>query len=295
MKIAIAGGTGFVGIAVVAKLRSLGHGVVVLTRDPQAAKTKLGGDGIEFAPYSDLDSALSGCDGVVNLAGEPIAENRWTPEVKQAILDSRIKTTESIVAAINQSSPKPQVLVNASALGFYGTSETASFDETSGAGSDFLAEVCQAWETAAQQVKDARLVTLRIGIVLGNGGALGKMLPPFRMFAGGPIGTGKQWFSWIHIDDLVNLIVAGLTDSQMQGTYNATAPKPVRMTEVCDAVGKALKRPSWLPVPAFALDLLLGDGAKVVLEGQQVLPKRLVEQGFEYQYREINQAIAAIV
>jgi uncharacterized protein len=294
MKVAIAGGTGFVGSAVVAKLRSLNHSVVVLTRDPQAAKTKLGSDGIEFAPYSELDSALSVCDGVINLAGEPIAESRWTPAVKQAILDSRIKTTEAIVAAINQANPKPRILVNASALGFYGTSETTTFDETSSAGNDFLAEVCQAWETAAQAVT-VRLVTLRIGIVLGDGGALGKMLPPFRMFAGGPIGTGKQWFSWIHIDDLVNLIVAGLTDEQMQGTYNATAPNPVRMTDVCDAVGKALKRPSWLPVPAFALDLLLGDGAKVVLEGQQVLPKRLVEQGFEYQYKEIGQAIAAIV
>jgi uncharacterized protein len=294
MKVAIAGGTGFVGSAVVAKLRSLNHSVVVLTRDPQAAKTKLGSDGIEFLPYSELNSALSVCDGVINLAGEPIAESRWTPEVKQAILDSRIKTTEAIVAAINQANPKPQVLVNASALGFYGTSETATFDETSSAGNDFLAEVCQAWETAAQAVK-VRLVTLRIGIVLGDGGALGKMLPPFRLFAGGPIGTGKQWFSWIHIDDLVSLIVAGLTEEQMQGTYNATAPNPVRMTDVCDAVGKALKRPSWLPVPAFALDLLLGDGAKVVLEGQQVLPKRLVEQGFEYQYKEIGPAIAAIV
>jgi uncharacterized protein len=295
MRVAIAGGTGFVGSALVAKLRSLGHSVLLLTRDPQAAKTKLGSDGIEFATYSELNSALLDCDAVVNLAGEPIAESRWTPQVKQAILDSRVKTTEAIVVAINQANPKPQVLVNASALGFYGTSETATFDETSSAGHDFLAEVCQAWETAAQQVQDTRLVTLRIGIVLGDGGALGKMLPPFRMFAGGPIGTGKQWFSWIHIDDLVSLIVAGLTDSQMQGTYNATAPNPVRMTHVCEVLGQALKRPSWLPVPAFALDLLLGDGAKVVLEGQQVLPKRLVEQGFAYQYPEIHQAIEAIV
>lgn len=294
MKVAIAGGTGFVGGALVAKLRSLGHSVVVLTRDPQAAKTKLGSDGIEFATYSELSSALSGCGGVINLAGEPIAENRWTPGIKQQILDSRIKTTEAIAQAINQANPKPQVLVNASALGFYGSSETATFDETSSAGDDFLAEVCQAWETAAQAVT-VRLVMLRIGIVLGDGGALGKMLPPFRMFAGGPIGTGKQWFSWIHIDDLVNLIVAGLTDEQMQGTYNATAPNPVRMNDVCEAVGQALKRPSWLPVPAFALDLLLGDGAKIVLEGQRVLPKRLVEQGFAFQYQDINQAIAAIV
>ncbi|NJM49297.1 MAG: DUF1731 domain-containing protein [Alkalinema sp. RU_4_3] len=157
-----------------------------------------------------------------------------------------------------------------------------------------MAEVCQAWESAAQAVT-VRLVTLRIGIVLGDGGALGKMLTPFRMFAGGPIGTGKQWFSWIHIEDLVNLIVAGLTDSQMQGTYNATAPNPVRMDEVCATLGKALNRPSWLPVPAFALDLLLGDGAKVVLEGQQVLPRRLVEQGFQYKYGEIGGAIGAIV
>lgn len=294
MKVAVAGGTGFVGKAVVDRLRSLGHSVVVLTRDIPGAKTKLSGEGVEFATYEGLEQTLSGCDGVVNLAGEPIAESRWTPEVKQKILDSRIQTTEAIVSAIAQANPKPQVLVNASALGFYGTSETASFDETSAAGSDFLATVCQAWEAAAQPVQ-ARLVTLRIGIVLGDGGALGKMLTPFRMFAGGPIGTGKQWFSWIHLEDLASLIVAGLTDSQMQGTYNATAPNPVRMNDVCQALGKALNRPSWLPVPPFALDLLLGDGAKVVLEGQQVLPKRLVEQGFQYQYERIGNAIEAIV
>ena len=165
--------------------------------------------------YSPTESgwqqAIAGCDGVVNLAGEPIAEKRWTPEQKQEILNSRKLGTEQLVAAIAQANPKPSVLVNASAIGFYGTSETATFDEASPAGEDFLAEVCTNWETEAQKVTQAgvRLVILRIGVVLGNGGALAKMLPPFKLFAGGPLGTGKQWFSWIHREDLVSLNFAG--------------------------------------------------------------------------------------
>jgi uncharacterized protein len=300
IKVAIAGGTGFVGSALVARLQSLGHSVVILTRDIAAAKAKLKGQSqsLSFFGLSDWESGIATCDAVVNLAGEPIAESRWTPAVKQQILDSRVKTTERIVAAINASfnngATKPEVLVNASAIGFYGTSEGDRFDETSPAGKDFLAEVCTQWETSAQAVP-SRLVILRLGIVLENGGALGKMLTPFRLFAGGPIGSGKQWFSWIHRDDLVNLMVMAIEDNTMQGIYNATAPNPVRMTEFCQVLGKALNRPSWLPVPPFALEALLGDGAMVVLEGQQVMPDRLTARGFTYQFPAVEGAIKAIV
>jgi uncharacterized protein (TIGR01777 family) len=233
----------------------------------------------------------------VHLAGEPIAESRWTPKQKQEILTSRQLSTRKIVEAIAKANPKPSVLVNASAIGYYGTSETATFDETSPSSNDFLAEVCQAWEAEAQKVKEAavRLVILRLGIVLGDGGALAKMIPPFKLFAGGPLGTGKQWFSWIHRDDLVNLILEALTRKDIEGVLNATAPNPVRMSEFCQVLGKTLNRPSWLPVPSFVPEALLGEGAKVVLEGQQVLPKRTTSFGFDYQYPTLEQALAEIL
>lgn len=304
MKVAIAGATGFVGTRLVERLHSEGHSILVLARNPERARRLFDAaafPNLEVVGYTpdalgDWGAALAGCDGVVNLAGEPISE-RWTAERKQRILDSRKLGTRTLVQAIAQADPKPQVLVNASAIGYYGTSETATFDETSQSGSDFLAEVCQNWEAEAQNVKAAgvRLVILRIGIVLGNGGAIARMIPPFKLFAGGPIGSGKQWFSWIHREDLVNLILKALTDSVMEGTYNATAPNPVRMAEFCKTLGDALNRPSWLPVPPTAIELLLGDGAIVVLEGQQVIPKRTQETSFQYQYPEVKGAIAEVL
>lgn len=305
MKIAVTGATGFVGTRLVERLVEEGHSVVALTRSkahgdrvfPKSAFPSV--EVVEYAPLEsgEWQQALSGCDGVVNLAGAGIADERWTPERKQEILDSRKIGTEKIVEAIAQANPKPSVLVNSSAIGYYGTSETATFDESSAPGDDFLAQVCQAWEAAAEsaQSNGTRVVILRTGIVLGMGGALGKMLTPFRLFAGGPLGTGRQWFSWIHRDDLVNLILKALTDTSLSGVYNATAPNPVRMAEFCQTLGQVMGRPSWLPVPAFALEALLGDAAQVVLEGQQVLPKRTQEAGFAYQYPAVKAAIANIL
>lgn len=301
MKVAVTGATGFVGSRLVERLITEGHSVVAFTRG-RTASTLPQSSNLEIVTYDpkepgDWQASISGCDGVVNLAGAPIAENRWTPEVKKSLLESRTLTTQNVVNAIHHANPKPSVLVNASAIGFYGTSETAQFDETSASGQDFLAEVCRAWEAEASKVKETgtRLVILRIGIVLENGGALGKMLTPFRMFAGGPIGSGKQWFSWIHREDLVNLILKALSDSSMEGTYNATAPNPVKMADLTNTLGEVMNRPSWLPVPAFALEALLGDGAIVVLEGQQVLPKRTLTTGFEYAYPTVKQALTAIL
>jgi uncharacterized protein (TIGR01777 family) len=300
MKVAITGATGFVGSRLVERLQAEGHQPLILTRNRSAALRRF--PKLEIVDYTPTESgswqkAIAGCDAVVHLAGEPIAENRWTPQHKQEILNSRQLSTQKIVEAIAQANPKPKVLVNASAIGYYGTSETASFDETSSPGKDFLAEVCQAWESEAQKVKDdgVRLVILRFGIVLGNGGALAKMLPPFKMFAGGPLGTGQQWFSWIHRDDLVNLILEALTRTDIEGVLNATAPNPVRMSEFCQTLGDVLNRPSWLPVPSFALEALLGEGAMVVLEGQQVLPKRTQSYGFDYQYPTVKSALSEIL
>lgn len=320
MKVAITGATGFVGSRLVERLHGEGNRVLVLTRNTAFAQKVFPSQAfpnLEIIAYTagvsgSWQDAIAGCDGVVNLAGEPIAEGRWTPERKQAILNSRKLGTQKIVEAIAKASSKtaiattqetkvthrrPTVLVNASAIGYYGTSETATFDETSPHGQDFLAQVCQAWEAEAKLVKDAgvRLVILRFGIVLGNGGALGKMITPFKLFAGGPIGSGRQWFSWIHLDDMVNLILEALTKPEMEGVYNATAPNPVRMTDLSQTMGKVMHRPNWLPVPAVAIEVLLGDGAIVVLEGQKVLPKRTVESGFKYQYPDLPSALKQII
>ncbi|MEG4302354.1 thylakoid membrane protein ThyD [Microcoleus sp. D3_18a_C4] len=305
MKVAIAGATGFVGSRLVEKLQAAGHQVVVLSRDAAKASRVFPASAypnLEVVAYTPAESgdwlhSIAGCDAVVNLAGVPIAEERWTEARQQAILDSRRLTTAKLVEAIVNANPRPSVFVSASAIGYYGTSETAEFDETSPAGDDFLAVVCKDWEAAAQPAKNAgtRLAILRLGIVLGMGGALAKMLPPFKLFAGGPLGTGKQWFSWIHREDVVDLILYALQNSQVEGVLNATAPNPVRMNELCQTLGEVLKRPSWLPVPGFALEMLLGDGAKLVLEGQKVLPKQTLASGFQYQYPTLKLALEEIL
>jgi uncharacterized protein len=305
MKVAITGGSGFVGSRLVQRLHQNGVKVLVFTRNPSYTQKVFPQQvypGVEIFSYTptlsgDWQSTIASCDAVVNLAGEAIGEGRWTAERKQEILNSRKLGTQKIVEAITNSDIKPSVLINASAIGFYGTSETETFDETSSSGSDFLAEVCQAWETEAQKVNAAgvRLVILRLGIVLGMGGALAKMIAPFKMFAGGPLGSGRQWFSWIHVDDVVSLIIEALNRTEMQGIYNATATKPVRMAELCSTMGKIMNRPSWLPVPPFALEALLGEGAIIVLEGQKVLPNRTESSGFDYKYSTLEAALKEIL
>lgn len=306
MKIAIAGATGFVGSRLVARLtRDSDCSVLVFSRDAARARRIFPANAfprLEILAYEPTQAgpwqqAISGCDGVVNLVGAGIADRRWTESYKQEIYNSRIQTTENLVAAVGQAAEKPSVFVNASAIGYYGTSETATFVETSPPGQDFLASVCVDWEARAAQVKafGTRLAIFRIGIVVGDGGAIGKMLAPFKLFAGGPLGSGRQWFSWIHRDDLVEAIASALGDPQFTGAYNATTPQPVRMNQLCATLGDVLQRPSWLPVPSFALELLLGDGAQAVLEGQYVLPKRLQAQGFQYRYGDLKAALAAVV
>jgi len=305
MKITITGATGFVGSRLVEQAQAEGHQVIVLLRNAAKLRQVFPAErfptvtGVAYTPKESgsWQAAIAGCDGVVNLAGEPLFGARWTPERKQEILASRQLGTRKIVEAIAQAESQPAVLVNASAVGYYGTSETDTLDETSPAGSDFLAQVCQAWEAEAQKVKDigTRLVILRFGIVLGMGGAIAQMITLFKLFAGGPIGTGRQWFSWVHREDVVNLILYALIHPEVEGVLNATAPNPVRMAEFCQSLADVLDRPSWLPVPGFALELLLGDAAKVVLEGQKVLPKQTQACGFKYQYPVLKPALAQIL
>ncbi|MEB3354576.1 MAG: TIGR01777 family oxidoreductase [Cyanobacteriota bacterium] len=306
MRILLVGCSGFVGRALVPLLLEAGHRLTLVSRSPRPLPAidhpqleRLQADPAQAASWqrADLQAALAQAEAVVNLAGEPIAEQRWTPVHLQRLHSSRIDTTRALVAALAAlpAGQRPGVLINGSAIGYYGTSTSQEFSETSPAGDDVLGRLCVAWEREARAAEPfCRVVILRTGIVLGaDGGALGKMLPVFRLGFGGPIGTGRQWMSWISRRDLCRLIAAALADPAYSGVYNAVGPQPCTMAGFSTALGRCLGRPSLLPVPAPMLQLLLGDGARVVLEGQQVLPRRLQEQGFAFEDGELSAALAA--
>ena len=304
MRLLLLGCTGFVGRELVPYLLELGHTLTLLSRRPNPFP-ELAGDRLICLSLDPADpaswqqealrQALAAAEGVVNLVGEPIAERRWTPEHRQRLRDSRVRSTELLVEAMRRLPHPPAVLVSGSAVGYYGTSSDARFEESAPAGADFLGQLCRNWEAAAKALPTGcRLVILRLGIVLGpGGGALGKMLPVFRAGFGGPVGSGRQWMSWIERHDLCRLIATALEDSAYSGVYNAVAPQPVRMGDFAAALGRSLGRPSLLPVPGAILQLLLGDGARVVLEGQQVVPARLLAQGFRYRFADLSAALAA--
>ena len=300
--VAVAGATGLIGTRLVEMLIAEGYRVNVLTRNPSAARAKLDtlagvdAETVAIAGPTQWKSAMMGTKAVINMAGEPIA-TRWSAELKEEIKRSRVSTTRRIVEAINSMGEKerPEVLVNASAVGFYGTSETATFNESSLSGGDYLAEVCREWEAAANEAK-CRVVVLRTGIVLAReGGALAKMVPVFEIFAGGPLGSGRQWFSWIHRDDVCGLVLKSVENKGWRGAYNCTAPNPVRMGELCSALGDVMSRPSFVPVPDFALNVLLGEGAQVVLEGQRVLPTKALEDGYEFKFAKVGDALRNLI
>ena len=306
MRILLVGCSGFVGRALVPQLLATGHSLTLVSRSSQPLPgvqhpqlQRLQADPANPLSWQQpgLQQALASAEAVVNLAGEPIAEKRWTPQHVQLLRSSRIDTTSALVAAL-AALPEgqcPTVLINGSAIGYYGTSTSQEFAETSPAGSDVLGQLCVAWEQEARVAESlCRVVILRIGIVLGgDGGALGKMLPVFRMGFGGPIGDGQQWMSWISRIDLCQLISTALVDPAYSGVYNAVAPHPTSMATFAATLGRCLGRPSLLPVPGPLLQLLLGDGAKVVLEGQKVVPQRLQEQGFTFAEGELSAAFAA--
>lgn len=304
MKIVITGATGFVGTKLVEHLQASGDHIVVLARDAQKASNvfpQASFPNVEVVAYNSLElgdwaKKLSGSDAVVNLAGEPLAGVRWTDKRKQEIRDSRVLTTKVLVEAIAQAEVKPQVLISASAIGYYGTSLNKTFDEYSDAGNDFLANICKYWEDTSESVTGlgVRLVKLRTGIVLGMGGAIAKMLPIFQVGGGGKLGSGKQWFSWIHLDDLVALINYAIKNPDITGAINATAPNPVTNAEFTVALAKAIKRPAFLPVPAAALILVFGEAATVLLDGQRVVPYKAQINKFAFQYPDIDSALTQI-
>ncbi|XP_039036125.1 epimerase family protein SDR39U1 homolog, chloroplastic-like isoform X2 [Hibiscus syriacus] len=301
LTVSVTGATGFIGKRLVQKLHADKHSVCVLTRSKSKAELIFpvkNFPGIIIAEEAGWKDCIEGSNAVVNLAGMPIS-TRWSAVIKKEIKESRIRVTSKVVDLINNSPQgfRPTVLVSATAVGYYGTSETRVFDESSPSGNDYLAEVCREWEGTALKVDtDVRLALIRIGVVLGkDGGALAKMVPLFKMFAGGPLGSGKQWFSWIHLDDIVDLIYEALSNPSYKGVINGTAPNPVRLSELCSQLGNAMGRPSWLPVPDFALKAVLGEGATVVLEGQKVLPVKAKELGFPFKYPYVKDALKSIL
>jgi uncharacterized protein (TIGR01777 family) len=301
VKIVIAGGTGFLGRPLTARLVSDGHDVVVLSRRAAAgvaARTVLWSaiDGVSEADA--WASEIDGADAVVNLAGESIAGHRWSPAHKQSILDSRVRATRSLVAAIDRAARPPAVFVSGSAVGYYGPLGDELAVETTRPGSDFLAQVCKQWEAEANHAVSprTRVVCVRTGLVLeSDGGALAKMLPPFKFGVGGPVGSGLQYWSWIHRADWVDLVRWAIHTEAASGALNATAPNPVRNVEFVRSLGWALRRPSFIPAPALALRLLLGEMADaLLLSGQRAVPATAETLGFSFTYAKIDDAFGAI-
>ncbi len=297
MKALITGATGFVGRQLVARL----PGCVVLTRDVARAKEILGD--VNAYPWDanrdrPAAEALRGVEAVFHLAGESVAEGRWNAAKKQRLRDSRVFPTRNLIDGIAAAGLRPHTLVSASAIGYYGSRGDEALDEQSSAGSDFLADVCRRWEAEAARGRDAgmRVATVRIGVVLGrDGGALKKMLTPFKMGAGGVLGDGSQWMSWIHLEDLVSLLLFAATRNELEGPVNGVSPTPVTNREFTKTLAATLHRPAIFPVPKFAVRLAFGEVADVLLGSQRVLPRVAQRHGFEYRFPTLDGALRDIL
>lgn len=298
MKILLAGATGFIGKPLTNELLKAGHDLILLSRNPskvisRPSLTLLPWDGETAGSWT---KSADGVDAVINLAGEGIADKRWSAARKKALMESRTKSAQAIVNFIRNAKKRPSILVNASAVGFYGNVPEGTVTENSPRGTGFLAETCDLWEKAAQEAEmlGVRTVLIRIGIVLEKGGgALSKMVFPFQIGAGGPLGSGKQWFPWVHRDDIIGAILFALNTSALSGPVNLVSPNPVTMNDFCKALGKVLHRPSWAPVPGFVLKIMLGEMADMLLGGQQAVPQKLTAAGYSFKYTDAETALRA--
>lgn len=301
MRVVITGGTGLIGRALAAELVGAGHEVGVTSRHPDGVRDLPAG--VELAEWDTasgdrLASLIDGLDAVVHLAGEGLADGRWTEERKRRILESRVRSTAAVAEAFAAAAAPPGVLLQASGVGYYGARGDEEVTEASSSGEGFLAEVCRAWESAGAGVEDlgVRRVIMRTGIVLSTeGGALPKMALPFKLFVGGPVASGRQWMSWIHLEDEVGAIRFLLEEPTAAGPYNLTAPEPARNRDFCAALGKALHRPSLAPVPGLVLRLLFGEMSKLLTHGQRALPQRLLEAGYTFRHPTVRQALDDVV
>ncbi len=302
MHIVVTGGTGFIGRPLCASLCQEGHRVTLLTRRKDDAQRLFGSavaaiewDGKKAGAW---EHCLEGADAVVNLAGAPIADGRWTDGRKRLLTESRVLATRLLVEALSRCASKPRMLISASGIGYYGASDDRVLDEGAARGQGFLADLCLAWEAEALRAAEfgVRVVTLRTGMVLEQeGGALPKMLLPFRLFAGGPILPGTQWVSWIHRRDHIGLIQWLLATPHISGPVNAVAPEAIRMNRFCELLGQVLHRPSWLPVPGFALQMALGELGTLMTTGQRVNPAKALAGGYVFHYPTLEPALRAIL
>jgi uncharacterized protein len=297
VRVTVTGATGLIGSRLVRELGARGDEVTVLTRSPERARERLGGavEAVAWDPQTGPApaAALAGRDGLVHLAGENIAQ-RWTAEVKRRIHESREQGTRALVDGIRAAEPRPRVLVSMSGVDYYGDRGDELVDEDAPPGDGFLARVCVAWEREAEAASElgVRVVRTRNGVVLDRrGGALAKMLPPFRLGAGGPVAGGRQYMAWIHLDDMVAMIVRALDDESWTGAFNAGAPEPVTNAEFSKALGRALHRPAVAPVPGFALRLLYGDMAQLITDGRRLVPRRALELGFRHRHPDLDEAL----
>ncbi len=303
LRVTVTGATGLIGTALVGALQRRGEQVTVLTRDAARARRRLASAGPTDVQEFDWDllsepapaAALDGRDAVIHLAGENVAQ-RWSERARRAIRDSRVLGTRNLLAGLAASERRPRALLSASAIGFYGAHGEEPLDEDAPPGRDFLAEVCVAWEAEAAKAAelDMRVVHVRTGVALDrDGGALAKMLPPFRLGVGGPVAGGRQFVSWIHREDIVGMYLAAIDDERWSGPVNATAPDPVSNRDFSRALGRALHRPALLPVPGAALRLLYGEMAEIVTEGARVLPAKPLVLGFQFAHPQLQEALAA--
>lgn len=301
MKVIIAGGSGFIGSRLIQRLNDAKHDVVLLSRNPGAIRSYENGalkivqwDGRTVGSWSQF---IDGADVVINLAGENIAAKRWSEKQKIRLVNSRIESTRTIIQSINNAKKKPRVLVNASAVGFYGNDGDGDVAEAQTKGEGFLSDLCEQWEREAQDAEksDLRVVLLRIGVVLdSSGGALKKMLLPFKLFIGGPLGSGKQWFPWIHREDVINIILFALEKQSLSGAVNVASPSPVTMNEFSSLLGKAIGRPSWMRVPSFMLKLMLGEMSEMLIGGRRIIPKKLLDNGFVFQHPDLEATLDSL-
>ena len=299
MKLLITGASGFIGSALIRQLLTEQHQIIGLSRSATKLQKRYG-DPQQLRAVSSLTEIDDNekIDAIVNLAGEPILDKRWTEKRKQLLYNSRLQTTSSLIELIERLVDKPEVLISGSAIGFYGSQPgDRVVDESTEGRPGFTHKLCSDWEDKAWQAAEShvRVCLLRTGVVLGDGGALARMLTPFKLGLGGVIGSGDQWFSWICLDDMVAVIIFLLEHQVLSGAFNATAPEPVTNSVFTKALGRALKRPTMLPMPAVALQLMLGEGAELLCEGQRVMPVRLREAGFEFRCRKIDRALQSLV
>ena len=300
MKILVTGATGLIGSRLCQLLTGDGHTVIALSRSPERAKKLAVAAAYKWQPEAELppEQALNEVDAVVHLAGEPIAAHRWSDEQKRRIRDSRVVSTRNLVNALRLTATKPGVLVSSSAIGFYGDRADELLIESSPAGNDFMSEVCVSWEQEAERAKHfgVRVVVVRTGVVLSaDGGALKKIVPPFRLGVGGPLGSGRQWFPWIHIEDIVGIFREAIFSTSLSGPINGTAPELATNAEFTRQLGRVLRRPAFLPVPEFALRGLMGEMANVLLGSQRVVPKAMLDAGYRFHYTSLAAALEGLL